>query len=52
MVSIQVKDRLLNQALLALLHWRRLATLAGLPHGAPELLKADDLVAALSETTP
>jgi SpoVK/Ycf46/Vps4 family AAA+-type ATPase len=28
-----VKDRLLNQALLTLLHGRRLATLAGLPHG-------------------
>ncbi len=32
-VSAQVKDRLLNQALLTLLHGRRLATLAGLPHG-------------------
>jgi SpoVK/Ycf46/Vps4 family AAA+-type ATPase len=29
----EVKDRLLNQALLTLLHGRRLATLAGLPHG-------------------
>lgn len=33
MVPAQVKDRLLNQALLTLLHGRRLATLAGLPHG-------------------
>jgi AAA+ superfamily predicted ATPase len=32
-VPAQVKDRLLNQALLTLLHGRRLATLAGLPHG-------------------
>ena len=32
-VPSEVKDRLLNQALLTLLHGRRLATLAGLPHG-------------------
>ena len=32
-VPAQLKDRLLNQALLTLLHGRRLATLAGLPHG-------------------
>jgi pachytene checkpoint protein 2 len=32
-VPREVKDRLLNQALLTLLHGRRLATLAGLPHG-------------------
>ena len=32
-VPVQVKQRLLNQALLTLLHGRKLATLAGLPHG-------------------
>ena len=32
-VPDEVKNRLLNQALLTLVHGRRLATLAGLPHG-------------------
>ncbi len=32
-VPPQLKNRLLNQALLTLLHGRKLATLAGLPHG-------------------
>lgn len=32
-VPVPVKQRLLNQALLTLLHGRKLATLAGLPHG-------------------
>src|SRR5229473_722848 len=32
-VPIQVKERLLNQALLTLLHGKKLSTLAGLPHG-------------------
>lgn len=32
-VPVQVKERLLNQALLTLLHGRKLSTLAGLPHG-------------------
>ena len=32
-VPIEVKQRLLNQALLTLLHGKKLATLAGLPHG-------------------
>jgi len=32
-VPIQVKERLLNQALLTLLHREKLSTLAGLPHG-------------------
>ncbi|HLQ25661.1 MAG TPA: AAA family ATPase [Acidiferrobacterales bacterium] len=32
-VPIQVKERLLNQALLTLLHGEKLSTLAGLPHG-------------------
>lgn len=32
-VPVPVKQRLLNQALLILLHGRKLATLAGLPHG-------------------
>jgi len=32
-VPLQVKERLLNQALLTLLHGKKLLTLAGLPHG-------------------
>ncbi len=32
-VPMQVKERLLNQALLTLLHGKKLASLAGLPHG-------------------
>jgi pachytene checkpoint protein 2 len=32
-VPLQVKERLLNQALLTLMHGKKLLTLAGLPHG-------------------
>lgn len=32
-VPIEIKQRLLNQALLTLLHGKKLSTLAGLPHG-------------------